>query len=120
MAMIDRKALVKYKFDILQEEYAKLVALPDKEFLETADRRAELRQKILATIKELNKPEHTSKYFAKHYQVEEADLYEQQCGHCKKIFAVDPKWLDYFTMDCDPDWARCTCPYCGKMLQWHI
>jgi len=123
MAKIDVRLMnAKYKMDLLTEEYAKLMTLPDEEFLspEVTEKLNELRKKMVECIKEVNKPERTSKYFKKHYQVEEADLYEKQCGHCKKIFAIDYKWLEGFTMDCDPDWVRCTCPYCGKLLQWHI
>ena len=123
MAKIDiRKMNAKYKMDLLAEEYAKLVSLPDEEFLspEVTEKLNELRKKMVECIKEVNKPERTSRYFEKHYQVEEADLYEKQCYHCEKIFAIDYKWLEYFTKDCDPDWAKCICPYCGTKLQWHV
>jgi len=109
-----------FKIRLLNEEYAKLVALPDEEFLEAADKRDSLRKEILTELKKANKPSHRSKYFNKHYQVEEAELDEVQCGHCKKIFAVDYEWLDYFTANVDEDWARCYCPYCGKIKQWCI
>lgn len=123
MAKIDiRRENIRFKLHLMNEEYAKLVHLPDEEFFspDMMEKRGELRKKMLAALKELDKPERTSKYFEKHYQVEEADLDEKQCYHCKKIFAIDYKWLEYFTKDCDPDWAKCICPYCGTKLQWHV
>lgn len=120
--MFNKDALIRYKIDLLKEEYAKLIALPNEEFLslEVIKKREILHQKILSEIRKLNEPSHVSKYFDKHYQVEEADLDEHQCYHCKKIFAIDYKWLDYVIVDGDPDWASCTCPYCGTKLRWYI
>jgi len=51
-----------------------------------------------------------SKYFTKHYVVEEADLTEIGCMRCKCIFAVDYKWLKY-----EGDYAIIPCPYCGAV-----
>lgn len=120
--MFDKTALIKFRIDLLNEEHAKLMTLPDEEFLspEVQEKLSTIRKKMLAEIRKMNEPQHVSKYFEKHYQVEEADLDERQCGRCKKIFAIDYKWLDYFTKDEDPDWASCICPYCGTRLQWHV
>ena len=74
--MFNKDALIRYKIDLLKEEYAKLIALPNEEFLslEVIKKREILHQKILSEIRKLNEPSHVSKYFDKHYQVEEADL----------------------------------------------
>lgn len=123
MAKIDmRRENIRFKLHLMNEEYAKLVHLPDEEFFspDAMEKRSELRKKMLAAFKELDKPEWASKYFEKHYQVEEAELDKKQCYHCKKIFGIDYKWLEYFTKDCDPDWVKCICPYCGTKLQWHV
>ena len=120
--LFSKEALIEYKIDLLIEESAKLMTLPDEEFLspEVTEKLRILNQKILSEIRKLNQPSHVSKYFDKHYQVEEANLDERQCYCCEKIFAIDYKWLDYLTVDGDSDWASCNCPYCGTKLRWHI
>lgn len=107
------------KLEKINEEHATLVALPDKEFLksETQERLSALHKAALSCVKTMMRK---SKYFDKHYKVEEAEPDEVQCPYCKKIFAVDYEWLTYFTQNVDEDWARCYCPYCGKVKQWCI
>ena len=122
MAKIDFsvfKKAIEQKGKQLNEEHEKILSLPDDEFLspDTTKKLERIHEETLSLVKLANCG---SKYFEKHYQVEEAELDEVQCGHCKKIFAVDYKWLDYFTANVDEDWARCYCPYCGKIKQWCI
>ena len=61
-----------------------------------------------------------SKYFDKHYTVEEPDLHETQCmrDDCKGIFAVDYRWLPV-EVDDEGSWWVIVCPYCGrKHREW--
>ena len=64
--------------------------------------------------KQLDKRLKHSKYYRKHYIVEEADLDAVRCRCCGKIFAIDDKWLTYFTKNLDETWCKYYCPYCGK------
>lgn len=58
-----------------------------------------------------------SKYFTKHFTVEEPELDEVQCPNreCKGIFSVDFRWFKY-----DEDFALMTCPYCGRKIRHHV
>ena len=58
-----------------------------------------------------------SKYFTKHFTVEEPELDEVQCPNreCKGIFSVDFRWFKY-----DEDFAIMTCPYCGRKIRYHV
>ena len=59
-----------------------------------------------------------SKYFSKHFIVEEVDsLDEIQCPYseCRKIFAADWKWFRY-KEKIDGSFAQIHCPYCGKLF----
>ena len=58
-----------------------------------------------------------SKYFLKHYIVEEANLDEVQCPYssCRKVFAVDWKRLKC-KEKIDGTFAQIHCPYCGKLF----
>lgn len=58
-----------------------------------------------------------SKYYRKHYTVEEADLDAVRCMSCGKVFAIDDRWITYFTKNLDEDWCKYYCPYCGKEQQ---
>lgn len=55
-----------------------------------------------------------SKYWKKHYVVEEANLYEFACSHCKGTFAADWKLFRYVERD-DGSFAKVHCPYCGTL-----
>ena len=57
-----------------------------------------------------------SKYFRKHYIIEDANLFETACLRCGCIFSVDYKWFKYEYRD-DGDFAIIHCPYCGKVFK---
>ena len=63
-----------------------------------------------------------SKYFAKHFDVEEAFLYPVQCGKCKCWFAVDDKWAHvYRPGDIEyEDFVYVSCPYCKHKVHYHV
>lgn len=63
--------------------------------------------------------ERQSKYFQKHYDVEELDpfYHEVQCSHCKYVFQIDDEYTKIIHRE-DGDFSRIYCPYCGfKMLR---
>lgn len=57
-----------------------------------------------------------SKYFRKHYTVEEADLYDFECPYCHCIFSADWKWFKC-TYRADTEFAEIGCPYCHKVFR---
>jgi len=63
----------------------------------------------------LDKPR--SKYFQKHYLVEEADCWPVQCPSCKCIFEIDFKWTKTVmdTEDGKPS-EQYYCPYCRRRI----
>lgn len=116
-SIVDKQ--IKDRIDELTKEHDRILGLPDEEFLkpENLDKLRKIHDHMLTQSQLLTR----GKYFHKHYETEEADLdSELECPHCKKIFAVDSKWLQYTTKNIDEDWAICFCPYCGHIKQWCI
>lgn len=111
------------KADRIKSEIDKILNLPDELFLKE-ENQVKLKKlndgMVLLAREVLHEARPRSKYFEKHYDVQEAKLEEKQCYHCKCIFAIDYKWLNYFTKNFDEDWARCICPYCGTTIEWCI
>ena len=56
-----------------------------------------------------------SKYFRKHYIVEEAELDDFECPYCQCIFSADWKWFKY-TYRVDGEFAEIGCPYCRRVF----
>ena len=61
-----------------------------------------------------------SKYFQKHYTVEEYDGYPVDCPRCKGIFEVDFKWTKSCTDIEHEGFVRITCPYCSNKFRYHV
>ena len=110
---------IEEKMKRLTERHQAILNLPTEEFMkpENLSELSKIDDHMLTQAQLLLR----SKYYHKHYETEEADLDDTiECPHCKKIFAVDSKWLTYFTRNIDEDWAACYCPYCGQQKQWCI
>lgn len=61
-----------------------------------------------------------SKYQQKTLEERTYNLEECTCSKCGHWFMVDYAYLTYEEIDGDEDYARITCPYCGKTHYEHV
>lgn len=57
-----------------------------------------------------------SKYFRKHYDVQDYNPTTCQCPYCKGWFEADDSWFKYEVTN-EVDYAVIFCPYCGKRFR---
>ena len=64
----------------------------------------------------------SSRYFIKHYLVEEPDLSEVQCcrPECKGIFAIDFRWTKEEEASDGKMSCVITCPYCSSKFLYRL
>lgn len=61
-----------------------------------------------------------SRYQQKTLEERTYNLEECTCNKCGHWFMVDYAYLESKEIDCDPDFVKIICPYCGHIHYEHV